>query len=111
FVWAYKQRTEYDWVVKTDDDTFLLVENLQKAVLTLDPDQPQATGLHLRTWETSSTYLNGGAGYVLSRGAVTRLVEEGINGRVCSDHLNFGPGEDVNMADCLTYLGWLSQGF
>lgn len=105
FEWAYEHRDEFDWVVKADDDTFLLVENLQAAVRGLDPALPSATGVHLRTWETGSTYLNGGAGYVLSRGAVNKLVESGLQRHQCEDNLNLGTGEDVNMANCLTYLG------
>ncbi|KAK3892009.1 hypothetical protein Pcinc_004134 [Petrolisthes cinctipes] len=105
FEWAYDHRDEFDWVVKADDDTFLLVENLQAAVRGLDPLQPQATGVHLRTWDRGSTYLNGGAGYVLSRGAVIKLVESGLQKHQCDHNLSLGTGEDVNMADCLAYLG------
>ncbi|XP_053655510.2 glycoprotein-N-acetylgalactosamine 3-beta-galactosyltransferase 1 [Cherax quadricarinatus] len=105
FEWAYKQRQEFDFVIKTDDDTFLLVENLQAALLHLHPDQPLATGLHLRTWDTGSTYLNGGAGYTLSRGAVRRLVEEGLRDEQCFKNLQLGTNEDVNMAMCLTFVG------
>ncbi|XP_071552787.1 glycoprotein-N-acetylgalactosamine 3-beta-galactosyltransferase 1-like isoform X2 [Panulirus ornatus] len=105
FEWAYEHQSEFDWVVKADDDTFLVVENLQAAVRTLDPNQPQATGVHLHTWETGSTYLNGGAGYVLSRGAVTKLVEDGLKANQCHGHLQLGTKEDVNMALCLSYLG------
>ncbi|XP_071552788.1 glycoprotein-N-acetylgalactosamine 3-beta-galactosyltransferase 1-like isoform X3 [Panulirus ornatus] len=107
FEWAYEHQSEFDWVVKADDDTFLVVENLQAAVRTLDPNQPQATGVHLHTWETGSTYLNGGAGYVLSRGAVTKLVEDGLKANQCHGHLQLGTKEDVNMALCLSYLGLL----
>ncbi|XP_045612202.2 glycoprotein-N-acetylgalactosamine 3-beta-galactosyltransferase 1 [Procambarus clarkii] len=105
FQWAYGHREEFDWVVKADDDTFLVVEHLQAALSALDPDQPLASGVHLRTWETGKTYLNGGAGYVLSRGAVTRLVEEGLQARACKDNLELGLNEDVNMASCLSFVG------
>lgn len=105
FEWAYNHRDDYDWFFKADDDTFAVMENLQAAVASLDPDEPQATGNHLSTWDRGSTYLNGGAGYVLSRGAVRKLVEEGLRSRACDENLNLGTNEDVNMADCLTYLG------
>ncbi|XP_064086950.1 glycoprotein-N-acetylgalactosamine 3-beta-galactosyltransferase 1-like [Macrobrachium nipponense] len=105
FEWAYNHRDDYDWVFKADDDTFVVIENLQAAVASLDPDEPQATGNHLSTWDRGSTYFNGGAGYVLSRGAVRKLVEEGLRSRACDNNLHLGTNEDVNMADCLAYLG------
>lgn len=105
FQWAYDVIGEFDWVVKADDDSFILVENLKAAVLALDPDVPAAAGVHLRTWETGETYLNGGASYVLSRGAVKVLVEKGIKGGQCSNDLELGTNEDVNMAACLDLLG------
>ncbi len=45
-------------MVKADDDSFVLVENLRAAVMALDPDTPAATGVHLRTWETVRTELS-----------------------------------------------------
>lgn len=105
FEWAYGRRHDFDWVVKADDDTFLVVENLQAALLRLDPDRALATGVQLRTWDTGSVYLNGGAGYVLSRGAVRSLVEDGLWGRRCEENLSLGANEDVNMALCLAHLG------
>ncbi|XP_068242646.1 glycoprotein-N-acetylgalactosamine 3-beta-galactosyltransferase 1-like [Palaemon carinicauda] len=51
FEWAYNHREDYDWFFKTDDDTFAVIENLQAAVAALDPDEPQATGNHLSTWD------------------------------------------------------------
>lgn len=50
-------------------------------------------------------YFNGGAGYVLSRGAVARLVQKGLRQHQCRDHLQLGTKEDVNMALCLSYVG------
>lgn len=105
FLWAYKVLGEFDWVVKADDDSFVFVENLRAAVKVLDPDSPLAAGVHLATWETGETYLNGGASYVLSRGAVRVLVERGIQDGKCQRELELGTLEDVNMAACLRLLG------
>ncbi|KAK7068777.1 Transferase activity protein [Halocaridina rubra] len=105
FEWAYDYRDQFDWFYKADDDTFTIIENLQAALSGLDPERPQATGNMLCTWDTGSTYLNGGAGYVLSRGAVIKLVEEGLRSKACSNNLALGTNEDVNMANCLAYLG------
>lgn len=53
----------------------------------------------------SKVYLNGGAGYVLSKASVSHFVIEGLKGKACKDAVQHGRGEDVNMAFCLTYLG------
>lgn len=105
FEWAYGRLGDFEWVVKADDDSFVLVENLRAAVLELNPETPVATGVHLRTWETGETYLNGGASYVLSRGAVRTLVEKGLREGRCKADLELGTSEDVNMAACLALLG------
>ncbi|XP_042203516.1 glycoprotein-N-acetylgalactosamine 3-beta-galactosyltransferase 1-like isoform X2 [Homarus americanus] len=107
FLWAYKQQQEFDWVVKTDDDTFLLVENLRGALSSLDPHQSLATGALLRTADTNTTFLSGGAGYVLSRGAVVRLVEEGLKDQQCRKALKLDSREDVNMGLCLSHVEFL----
>jgi glycoprotein-N-acetylgalactosamine 3-beta-galactosyltransferase len=39
---------EYDWFVKADDDTFLIIENLRKFVSRLTPSQPLWFGFKLR---------------------------------------------------------------
>ena len=46
---------------------------------------------------------------MLSRGAVKVLVEEGLEEARCSNELDLGTFEDVNMAACLDLLGWYSS--
>ncbi|XP_076052715.1 glycoprotein-N-acetylgalactosamine 3-beta-galactosyltransferase 1-like isoform X2 [Oratosquilla oratoria] len=108
FQWAYNNLEDIDWVVKLDDDTFLLVENLQEALKPYDPAKPQAMGMQLKTWEWDppmSVYLSGGAGYVLSRGAVTLLAEKGLRDKECETEITVTKAEDVTMGRCLHHLG------
>ena len=42
-VWE-QQRTDWDWLVKADDDTFLVVENLQRLLVGRDSGQPLLLG-------------------------------------------------------------------
>ncbi|CAL4082262.1 unnamed protein product, partial [Meganyctiphanes norvegica] len=104
FLWAYDRIEDWDWVVKVDDDSFLLVENLRKALVGLDTQTPVATGMQFTAGPSNDVYLQGGSGYVLSRGAVTQLVERGLHEHVCK-RLHLGTSEDVNMGRCLKYLG------
>ena len=41
-----------DWVIKADDDTFVIVENLRKSLKSYDPHQLVAFGLPLMTWDS-----------------------------------------------------------
>ncbi|CAL4108132.1 unnamed protein product, partial [Meganyctiphanes norvegica] len=60
--------------------------------------------MKLLDWGEGSVYLNGGAGYALSQGAVAALVENGLQNNECKS-LPLGTAEDVNMAMCLRHLG------
>lgn len=98
--------SEADWFVKVDDDTFLLYPNLLELLGPLDPAEPLYLGLSLvyRPEEGEEvTYMSGGAGYVLSRAALTRLQASHAPSR-CRP-----PGqtafEDVNMGYCMAALG------
>lgn len=43
--------SSYDWFLKADDDTFVLVDNLMKGLQSFDPSQKMAFGHKLLTWE------------------------------------------------------------
>ncbi|RXG69618.1 Glycoprotein-N-acetylgalactosamine 3-beta-galactosyltransferase 1 [Armadillidium vulgare] len=111
FLWVYDENllSSYEWVLKVDDDTFVFVENLISSLKPYDPNHLIAAGHKLYTWETNEVYLNGGAGYVLSKAAVARLVTKGLRNNICEKNLKMGSGEDVNMALCLTYIGMITN--
>ena len=48
----YLKNLKYDWILKADDDTFVIIENLSKFLKDYDPQTPLFTGLELTTWET-----------------------------------------------------------
>uniref|UniRef100_A0A1I8FCL0 N-acetylgalactosaminide beta-1,3-galactosyltransferase n=1 Tax=Macrostomum lignano TaxID=282301 RepID=A0A1I8FCL0_9PLAT len=73
FDWAERwlNLDQFDFVLKADDDTFVVVENLRLLLAPLDPGQP----VHLGRWffydrDPKQSYMSGGGGYVLSRAAV-----------------------------------------
>ncbi|XP_018016622.1 glycoprotein-N-acetylgalactosamine 3-beta-galactosyltransferase 1 [Hyalella azteca] len=105
--WSAEHVNDFEWLVKTDDDSFLLVENLRHLLRDYDHEQLYATGLFLKEWETNEPYLNGGAGYALSRAAlsaVSAAVQTG--GRCTADGgLTVTSAEDLNMAACFRALG------
>ncbi|KAF8383888.1 hypothetical protein PRIPAC_73030, partial [Pristionchus pacificus] len=94
-------RADFDWFVKADDDTFIIVDNLRKYLRTLDPSQPYYVGYRMKPY-LENGYNGGGAGYVLSRKAVELFARHAYdNETICPDD----PYEDVGIGRCLANLG------
>ncbi|CAH8465442.1 unnamed protein product [Heterobilharzia americana] len=62
----------------TDDDTFVVMENLRSVLSRHNPSDPFMMGYHF-PYITKNGYFSGGAGYVLSREALKRIVEQAID--------------------------------
>ncbi|TKR68653.1 hypothetical protein L596_030902 [Steinernema carpocapsae] len=94
---------DYDWFLKADDDTYVVVENLRFLLLPHDPEEPVFFGCKFKPF-TKQGYMSGGAGYVLSRQALKKFVGEGLpNPKKCS--LSEGGAEDAEMGKCLEKIG------
>ncbi|CAG0908551.1 unnamed protein product, partial [Darwinula stevensoni] len=73
------------------------MENLRYMLLKHDPLKPVYFGCRFHG------FMSGGAGYVLSREAVTRLVEKALpNPKSCPLR---GEAEDVSIGECLAAVG------
>ncbi|KAH7722582.1 glycoprotein-N-acetylgalactosamine 3-beta-galactosyltransferase 1 [Aphelenchoides avenae] len=94
---------DYDWFLKADDDTYVVVENLRYLLMTHTPDEPVFFGCKFKPF-TKQGYMSGGAGYVLSRAALEAFVTKGI-----PDKQKCAPGEggaeDAEMGKCLEKIG------
>ncbi|XP_046331898.2 glycoprotein-N-acetylgalactosamine 3-beta-galactosyltransferase 1-like [Haliotis rufescens] len=99
----YKHHLDkYDWFLKADDDTFVVMENLKFLLSHYDPTEGVYVG-HLFKKYTKWGYMSGGAGYVISRQALRLLVEQGYNKNdTCAKS---GTDEDVEVASCLHNVG------
>ncbi|OON19387.1 hypothetical protein X801_04746, partial [Opisthorchis viverrini] len=74
----YQYVDQYDFFFKADDDTYVVLENFLLVLEQYSPDDPFLMGF----WYPSNTqggYFSGGAGYVVSRAALRKLVEEAID--------------------------------
>ncbi|VDN09403.1 unnamed protein product [Dibothriocephalus latus] len=76
--YVYQYRNDYDYFYKADDDTYLFAENLADELSRRNPDKPFMMGHRFRRFQKEG-YFSGGAGYVLSRGALKLLVERAID--------------------------------
>jgi len=104
FTWLYENEIDnYDWFLKADDDTYVIMENLRFMLLAYSPDDPLYFGCKFKPF-TKQGYMSGGSGYVLSREAVKRFVTEAIpNPQKCKQR---GTGaEDAEIGKCLEKVG------
>ncbi|XP_042866354.1 glycoprotein-N-acetylgalactosamine 3-beta-galactosyltransferase 1-like [Penaeus japonicus] len=67
---------DFDWFVKADDDTYFIMENLRYWLHDKDPEVPSYYGCHFDVIVPHG-YMSGGAGYILSRGALKAFVDAG----------------------------------
>ena len=100
---------QFDFLIKADDDTFLIVENLRHLLHEMSPDDPLILGHHQE--DRGVAYMSGGSGYVLSHAAVRDIVEVGLKGdQPCylphpvGQEIEVFPNEDLQMGKCAALL-------
>ncbi|XP_069977774.1 glycoprotein-N-acetylgalactosamine 3-beta-galactosyltransferase 1 [Penaeus vannamei] len=92
---------DFEWFLKADSDTYVLVDNLRYVLQDYNTDDPLYFGQHYKIY---GGYNTGGAGHVMGREAVRRFVELAIpNHTICKPERS--KGEDVGMGNCLQKVG------
>ncbi len=104
FKYIYQHHAhEFDWVLKADDDTYVIVENLRHMLRGKDATLPVYMGRRFKQY-VAQGYMSGGAGYVLSRAAVTRFVEVGLKDPA-KCRADPGGAEDLELGQCMQNIG------
>jgi len=89
--------TKFDWLLKIDVTTFVIMENLRHFVSSLDPSLPFYLG-HAVSSTWGMTYNSADAGIVMSRGAVLQLQQALTTGVCSSDGVH---SSDIELGTCL----------
>ncbi|VDK35626.1 unnamed protein product [Taenia asiatica] len=99
---------DYDFFMKADDDTYVIAENLRFFLSNQDPNIPILMGRRFN-YSVEGFFPSGGAGYVLSRGALKLIVEGILNG--ASACAQSQAPEDVQIGYCAAAVGvqWLDS--
>jgi len=99
---------DFDWILKADDDTYVIMENLKKFLSNKCPNEMTYYGFRYKPYAPDSfthDFNSGGAGYVISNKAVRIFSENYLgNGRFCR---NTTGSEDVDIAKCMKEINVL----
>ena len=90
---------DYDWFVKVEDDTFVIMENLAYYLSIYNASTPLYFGHPYEFW--GQTFQSSGAGIVLSQSALRKLNNKLIKGD-CTPNTMSG---DAMLGRCLSELG------
>lgn len=112
--WVYlgeNHLEDYDFFMKTDSDSFVVIDNMKTYLSYFDPEKEWYLGHTLMHEWQDDVLFNTGIGYVLSRGSLRKLTPKlKTMGKDCKGHFRGccdvpGPNEDAHMGVCLGELG------
>jgi len=100
FTYMYDNYPEAKWYMKIDDDAHLFSKNLMSLLDNFDSSAPHYLGYPLK-YNSKFTFASGGAGYLLSNGAMQAIRSKIGSCATIGIGEWQGPYEDVSMGNCL----------
>ncbi|PIK55629.1 hypothetical protein BSL78_07481 [Apostichopus japonicus] len=101
-------RERFDWFLKADDDTYVIVDNVRYFLATKDTNEPSYFGnmFHIPKSEIKFDYMSGGAGYVINKEALRMFMSVMYTESLCPfDGVAMEYPEDVMVGYCLKKAG------
>lgn len=101
-------RERFDWFLKADDDTYVIVDNVRYFLATKDTNEPSYFGnmFHIPKSEIKFDYMSGGAGYVINKEALRMFMSVMYTESLCPFHgVAMEYPEDVMVGYCLKKAG------
>ncbi|CAG9769859.1 unnamed protein product [Ceutorhynchus assimilis] len=95
---------QYDWFFKADDDTYTVMENMRYMLYYANSSDPIYYGCRMKSPPNNMDFMSGGAGYILSKEALRRFVEDALPNRHICRSKDTGD-EDVEISKCLQAVG------
>ena len=93
--WEYlynHHANDFDFFLKADPDTFMVMENLREYLDKQNPNLEEFFGHGYRPPNWTFTYMAGGPGMILSRGALKALVTKAFRVKTHADCITDGQG-------------------
>lgn len=99
---------DFDWFLKADDDTYVIVDNLRYFLHSLNVSEPSYSGWWFRLPKRTfrADYMSGGAGYVINKAALLKFMSVMYTPQNCPFEGNAKKApEDFMVGYCLMKAG------
>lgn len=94
---------QFDWILVTTEDTFALPENLRHYVAPFNASRPYYLGHAMKFW--NQVYNWGEAGYALSKGTVSALIQRFNSSKSCQAGGKYWKNSDWYLGKHLASMG------
>ncbi|CEF69661.1 Glycoprotein-N-acetylgalactosamine 3-beta-galactosyltransferase 1 [Strongyloides ratti] len=105
WVWT-NYKDEYDYILKADDDTYFVMENLRAYLINQNSSEDAYFGFRIYNppGDIKKAYIQGGSGYIFSKKTFNILVENGLdNKKYCCQRDDMY--DDMEIGRCLFRMG------
>uniref|UniRef100_A0A914NXT4 N-acetylgalactosaminide beta-1,3-galactosyltransferase n=1 Tax=Panagrolaimus davidi TaxID=227884 RepID=A0A914NXT4_9BILA len=103
FKWIYQNEMDnFDYFLRADDDSYFAMENLRSFLLTFNKSEDLYFGARFKFENVLKGYMSGGAGVILTKSALKKLVENFDNSNICPQKSD--ENDDLSLGICAKNL-------